>query len=140
MTSLGRAVGPLILALAASATGAAASARVPELGNGDLIPPGLRPVAIDSPALQQSLSRGPAWRGFATQHRGWRALWNQATGTPHRAFGPGIPLPGSTPRPASAARAVRSLIAGPPEHFGTSPTLETRAAHPVEDRSHWRYR
>ncbi|TMQ48865.1 MAG: hypothetical protein E6K73_11090, partial [Candidatus Eisenbacteria bacterium] len=108
MTSLGRAVGPLILALTVSATGAAASARVPELGNGDLIPPGLRPVAIDSPALQQSLSRGPAWRGFATQHRGWRALWNQATATPHRAFGPGIPLPGFAPRPAAADRAVRA--------------------------------
>ena len=140
MTSLERAVGPLILALAVSATGAAASARVPELGNGDLIPPGLRPVAIDSPALQQSLSRGPAWRGFATQHRGWRALWNQATGTPHRAFGPGIPLPGFAPRPAAADRAVRAFIAGHPELFGTGPTLETRAAHPVEDRWYVRYR
>jgi len=140
MTSLGRAVGPLILAFAVSATGAAASARVPELGNGDLIPPGLRPVAIDSPALQQSLSRGPAWRGFATQHRGWRALWNQATGTPHRAFGPGIPLPGFAPRPAAADRAVRAFIAGHPELFGTGPTLETLAAHPIEDRWYVRYR
>src|SRR5213594_3475404 len=125
MTSLERAVGPLILALAVSATGAGASARVPELGNGDLIPPGLRPVAIDSPALQQSLSRGPAWRGFATQHRGWRALWNQATGTPHPAF---------APRPAAADRAVRAFIAGHPELFGQGPTLETLAAHPFEDR------
>ena len=140
MTSLGRAVGPLILAFAVSATGAAASARVPELGNGDLIPPGLRPVAIDSPALQQSLSRGPAWRGFATQHRGWRALWNQATGTPHRAFGPGIPLPGFAPRPAAADRVVRAFIAGHPELFGTGPTLETLAAHPVQGLWYVRYR
>src|SRR6058998_1880280 len=129
---------PAVLALLAP--GAGAAARVPELGNGDLTPPGLRPVEIDSPALQQSLSRGPAWRGFSTEHRGWHALWNQATGTPHRAFGPGIPLPGFAPRPAAADRAVRAFIAGHPELFGTGPTLETLAAHPVQDRWYVRYR
>src|SRR5919197_5403275 len=140
MTSLGRAVGPLALALAVLAPGVGAGTRVPELGNGDLIPPGLKPVAIDSPALQQSLSRGPAWRSFSTQHGGWRALWNQATATPHRAFGPGISLPGFAPQPSAVDRAVRAFIAGHPELFGQGPTLETIAVHPVQGLWYVRYR
>src|SRR2546426_1591012 len=140
MTSLGRAVGPLVLALAFLAPTAGAAARVRDRGDGDLTPPGLKPVEVDSPALQQSLSRGPAWRSFSTQHGGWRALWNQATGTPHRAFGPGILLPGFAPEPSAVDRAVRAFIAGRPELFGPGPTLETLAAHPVQGLWYVRYR
>ncbi|MGA9117176.1 MAG: T9SS type A sorting domain-containing protein [Bacteroidota bacterium] len=54
-------------------------------------------VPLPSPGIsaerQAALETSPAWSGFSRSHGGWRALWNEATRTPQRAFGPAIPLP-----------------------------------------------
>jgi hypothetical protein len=54
-------------------------------------------VRMGDPAAQRRLSASPAWQAFRARYGDWRAEWNEATGTPHRAIGPGIPLPGFAP-------------------------------------------
>jgi hypothetical protein len=46
---------------------------------------------------QARLRQQPAWKQFLQAHPAWVVEFNEATGTPHRAFGPAIPVPGSTP-------------------------------------------
>jgi hypothetical protein len=41
---------------------------------------------------QAELSRTARWESFTARHGAWTVLWNEATKTPHRAFGPAIPL------------------------------------------------
>ena len=46
---------------------------------------------------QEQLRMGPAWQVFRAAHPRWSVEFNEASGKPHRAFGPGIPVAGSTP-------------------------------------------
>jgi hypothetical protein len=80
--------------------------------------PILMPVKVRDGATQSALTRSSSWQRFRSRHGAWTALWNEATGTPHRAFGPSIPLSGFANDPASVNRAVRSFIAAHPEQFG----------------------
>jgi len=43
---------------------------------------------------QQELSASTAWNQFVRKYGDWSVQWNEATGTPHRAFGPAIPVNG----------------------------------------------
>ena len=43
---------------------------------------------------QAELSRSREWQEFTRRNGSWRALWNEATGSPHRAYGNAIPIPG----------------------------------------------
>jgi len=43
---------------------------------------------------QRELSELPQWKTFAERNGGWVALWNEATRTPHRAFGTPIAITG----------------------------------------------
>lgn len=43
---------------------------------------------------QQALTISAEWRQFNRQHGAWTAFWNEATATPHRAFGEPIAIQG----------------------------------------------
>jgi hypothetical protein len=45
-------------------------------------------------AKQQQLTASDKWTGFLTTHGQWSVLWNEATETPHRAFGQPIQISG----------------------------------------------
>jgi Zn-dependent metalloprotease len=77
-------------------------------------------------ARARSLENSPAWLAFRSAHGPWSAMWNAATGTPHRAFGPSIPLAGFRGDPGGVDAAVRGFVAANPALFGTV-SLETAA-------------
>ena len=85
---------------------------------------GVGTVRLAAPAEQARLDQGADWTAFRARHGEWSALWNTRTGSPHRAFGKAIPLPGFVDRADAVEAAVRTFIASHSELFG-SPTLET---------------
>ncbi len=90
-------------------------------------------VRVHDPVRQRALSEAPAWQEFRSRHGDWAALWNEVTGTPHRAFGPSIPLDGYADDPAAVDRAVRRFVAEHPGIFGGAPALEIRRVQQVRD-------
>ena len=46
------------------------------------------------PALQNRLSSDYSWRDFVSEHGHWSVQWNEATKTPHRAFGKAVKING----------------------------------------------
>ena len=87
--------------------------------------PGAGAASVVDRPRRAALQAGTPWREFSARHGPWTALWNTRTASPHRAFGPAIPLPGYADRAEAVEGAVRAFIAGHPALFG-SPTLETR--------------
>lgn len=74
------------------------------------------------PSVQSRLSLAPAWRSFLTRHGGWKALWNETTGTPHRAFGPSIELPGYVERDEPGRmELLRDFLAAERDALGIDP-------------------
>ena len=65
---------------------------------------------------QIQLSRSAPWVEFTTRQGAWSVVWNEATGTPHRAFGPSLPLPGG--RPLSGERVRQASLEFIHEHAG----------------------
>lgn len=92
--------------------------------------PGAGAVALPDADRRSSLERDPAWREFTARHGRWTALWNARTGSPHRAFGPAIALPGYSDDAAGVEAALRAFVAARPGLFGT-PTLEIQRAQRV---------
>jgi len=45
---------------------------------------------------KEQLSSSAVWQEFVKQYGDWKADWNKATGTPHRAIGPAIQIRGYT--------------------------------------------
>ncbi|MEM8558665.1 MAG: T9SS type A sorting domain-containing protein [Bacteroidota bacterium] len=85
-----------------------------------------------SMARQQALSAGPSWQAFRAEHGAWSALWNESTGTPHRAFGPSAGIPGVGRLSAdNVAAAGEVFIRTHPELFG-APVEELRRVGAVE--------
>ncbi|MGH1363990.1 MAG: T9SS type A sorting domain-containing protein [Calditrichia bacterium] len=68
-------------------------AQEPLQADGSMRLPGGISTYINS-AKQIALNRTSAGRSFQKRHPSWSIQWNEATGTPHRAFGRGIPLTG----------------------------------------------
>ncbi len=68
----------------------------PIRGNGGEIyfPDQNQPGSQLNEAYQTSLTNSPTWNRFTQLHGGWKVIWNEASGTPHRAYGPSIQLPG----------------------------------------------
>ncbi|MEC8422740.1 MAG: M36 family metallopeptidase, partial [Myxococcota bacterium] len=87
---------------------------------------------------QYALRHAPAWQSFtaATGH-GWQVVFDEKTGTPHRAWGPGIPL-GALADGDQAAAAVRRLLAQHPGLAGV-PARNLRLGHSAFDakKSRW---
>jgi len=66
-------------------------------------------------ATQVRLRQGEGWRRFLdTEGAGWQARFDEATGTPHRAWGPGLDL-GPVTTTAEVEAALRSLFARQPD-------------------------
>jgi hypothetical protein len=91
-------------------------------------------VRLAEPAERVELERSPEWTKFTSRHGTWSVLWNARTGTPHRAYGEAIPLPGFADRADAVEAALRAFIGAEPGLFGT-PTLETVRVQKV--RSTW---
>ena len=88
LPSLRRLVWTIPVCLAATASVAGAFVRLAPEKDGavDLI--ATRAERAPRADVQQALSRGTAWREFQGRYGQWRALWNEATSTPHRALPP----------------------------------------------------
>ena len=122
---------PLLLALALSTLPQTARSMIDEREGAVMLPAGssLR-IAQGDEAV--ALNEGVAWRRFTARHGAWQAWWNAATGTPHRAAGPPIALPGYSDDRGSVDRAVRAFITRESALFG-APTLETVACRRLGD-------
>lgn len=46
---------------------------------------------------QQRLSQNPSWKDFTGRYKNWKAVFDERTGMPHRAYGEGIILAGESP-------------------------------------------
>ena len=79
-------------------------------------PPSVYRPDLATPEGQTLLSaRHPGWRRFLDEHPGrWRAVWNEAAGTPHRISGDEFVISKEAVGPDAAAR---SILAAWPELF-----------------------
>ena len=73
-------------------------------------------VRLPDPERQILLSRSAPWLEFTARHGTWSVVWNEATGTPHRAFGPSLRLPGG--RLLAGERARQASLEFIHEHAG----------------------
>jgi len=90
---------------------------------------------------QRALTASAPWRNFTVRHGAWKPMWNEWTGTPHRAIGPPFALPGFAGDAASVDRAVRRFIGENPDLFGgRGVQLEALPVQNVEGRWIARYR
>ena len=85
-------------------------------------------------AWQAELRQGQAWSGFVAQHPGWTVEFNESTGKPRRAFGPGIPVAGATPVDKALIFAEQQLAAfelplGELVHRATAPAKGITYVH-----------
>ncbi|MCB9761892.1 MAG: hypothetical protein H6739_18835 [Alphaproteobacteria bacterium] len=87
---------------------------------------------------QTRLRNAPAWQDFiADDGAGWQARFDEQTGTPHRAWGPGIDL-GPVGRESEVEQALRAFIADHPGLFGVSnDALALRDLAYVKDTGTW---
>jgi Zn-dependent metalloprotease len=129
----------LSLVLAASATASHAAAPV-RPDDASIVPLRARAREVSDAKVQQALSRGAAWTAFQKRHGDWRAVWNERTATPHRAYGPGIRLALGAGDAPSVDRALRTFVAGNPALFGGVDDLELAQARRVGDLWYVRYR
>ncbi len=123
----------LVLALGLTLPATLAHAQQePSVLEGSVALRGAGAVRLAGADERRGLERSAAWSGFTARHGAWSALWNATTGTPHRAFGAGIPLAGFADRADAVEAAVRAFIAADPGLFG-SPTLEATRVQRVRE-------
>ena len=74
----------------------------------------------DDPQLdeQRFLRDASGWNTWAADHANWRCIMSEATGLPHRAFGPAIEVPGLTIADKTVAFAAEEL-----DEFGVDAPL-----------------
>lgn len=87
--------------LALPGAGGFASVRSQEQDGSVFLPLQMRGTRPPDQERQVALSRAVPWREFVAERGAWSVLWNEATGTPHRAFGPSFDV--SSRRPATGA-------------------------------------
>lgn len=97
------------------------------------------PARLAGAATALRLERASDWQSFKSRHGAWRAVWNEATGTPHRAFGPPIALSGTARDSAEVDGALRAFLHGERALFGPSLTVRTVAIQKVRDLWYARY-
>ena len=61
------------------------------------------------PDSQRALRAESGWNDWADNHPRWQAIMSEATGLPHRAFGPAVEVPGATVADKAAAFAANEL-------------------------------
>jgi hypothetical protein len=113
------------ISLLAVASIATASGRLPSTSELGSAGPALETARVSDGRVQRELSQRPDWVAFQARYGDWHAVWNEVTGTPHRAYGPSIPLAGFAADPVAVDRALRQFIASEPMLFAGSPELET---------------
>jgi FlgD Ig-like domain len=96
--------------------------------------------AVRSAKVQQQLAQSDRWSNFRARAGAWKAVWNEETRTPHRAYGPAVGLANFTDTEGGADRAVRGFISQNPDLFGGRPSLELAKATRVNDLWYVRYR
>ena len=62
------------------------------------------------PESQRAMRAESGWNDWADNHPRWQAIMSEATGLPHRAFGPAVEIPGATVAEKAAAFAARSAL------------------------------
>ncbi len=140
MLSMRRLVWAIPASLALSVSIAHAFVHPAQESDGSIDRTEARATRAPRPDVQQALSRGTVWRDFEGRYGSWRAQWNEATSTPHRATGPAIALRGFTNDAASADRSVRDFIARNPSVFGADDGLELASARQAGSVWYVRYR
>ena len=70
------------------------------------------------PDEQRLLREASGWNSWAADHANWRCIMSEATGLPHRAFGPAIDVPGLT-----IADKATAFAAGELDAFGVDAPL-----------------
>ncbi|RMG69260.1 MAG: T9SS C-terminal target domain-containing protein [Calditrichaeota bacterium] len=93
-------------------------------------------AAFFHPALQHRLTASRAWQAFVDQNGAWAVQWNEATGTPHRAFGPAVPIQGvQVISQANVEAAARQFLKTYAPALKLDPDqLRLLSAHQVEGR------
>jgi Zn-dependent metalloprotease len=107
-----------------------------------LLPAQTRSAVHLNPERQASLSRSPAWQAFTSEHGHWSVSWNEATGTPHRAFGNAIRLSGfSSINAANVEQAASAFLGEHSALLGVDPgNLRLTRATEVNGRWYVSYR
>ena len=95
-------------------------------------------IRVTHPQAQNLLRRQDAWRAFTEgDGAGWMARFDEATGTPHRAWGPGIPLRDVSTRAALDA-SIREIFVANAAMLGVPlDTLRLRTAAYIERLDLW---
>jgi flagellar hook capping protein FlgD/thermolysin metallopeptidase-like protein len=120
-----RRIGWIIAALLIVAASPAYSITRPApASDGSVSLPGPGAVHFTNTPAQEALEASPAWQAFRGRYGDWNAVWNEATASPHRTFGPPIALAGFADQAASVDRAVRAFIHANADIFGPAPDLE----------------
>ena len=70
------------------------------------------------PDEQFALREASGWNNWAADHAKWRCIMSEATGLPHRAFGPAIDVPGQ-----SIADKASAFVASELNGFGIDAPL-----------------
>ncbi len=128
-----------VLTLALSSSSATAVKRAIQ-DPGDVTPARARGTMVASPAFQKQLSEGATWRSFQSRNGAWRAIWNETTRTPHRAFGPSIALPGFAATSEGVDASVRRFIMANSALFDGVTQLSLVNARNVNNTWYVRYR
>ncbi len=130
----------LALCLWATTLPGPAQAVVARLAAGPDAPAGRPATRLAGPARARMLEQSPAWQAFRARYGDWTAIWNAATGTPHRAFGRGIALSGFAPSADAVDASLRAFVAGHPATFGRVDGLDRTAVFEAGGRWYARYR
>ncbi len=95
-------------------------------------------LPIYHPRTQATLQDGEGWRQFQdSEGAGWQARFDEWTGTPHRAWGPGIPM-GSLEDEHQVERALRDFFARQPDLIDVDPdALVLKSAGYVARTNTW---
>ncbi|MBN1335309.1 MAG: hypothetical protein JXB39_05065 [Deltaproteobacteria bacterium] len=107
-------------------------------GEEALFPPVPQPIQVFDARRQVDFRMGAPWRAFLqTEGAGWRAVFDETTGLPFRAWGPGIAL-GSTRSAHEVESALRAFFARHPALTGVDAgSLNLASAGYLERRDTW---
>ncbi len=100
-----------------------ASVAQPVEADGSILLPAQKELTLpENFAVQQRLTVSKRWQSFVQKNGQWSVQWNEATGTPHRAFGKGIPIDGySFISRGNVEAAARTFLTNNAQTLGVSP-------------------
>jgi Zn-dependent metalloprotease len=105
--------------------------------DGSILLPAQKETAMPIDALtQQTLTASARWQSFIQKHGEWSVQWNEATQTPHRAYGQAIQIPGySLITAENVEPASRAFLENNAATLGINPrALKLTAARQVQGK------